>query len=79
MSSEAVKINSKVDKVDKKLASLKSIVLIAIDNNPTLPFIVDNFHNAVKYLEFASADGSYVCTCKNWSGGRHKRIDGLIN
>ena len=69
MSSGAVKINSKLDKVDNKIAS-KSIVLIAIDNNPTLPFILDNFHIAVKYLECAPTDGSYVCTCKNWSGGR---------
>ena len=51
-----------------KIAS-KSIVLIAVDNNSTLPFILDIFHITVKYLECAPADGSYVCTCKNWSGG----------
>ena len=69
---EAVKINSKLDIVDK-LAS-KSIVFIAFDNNLTLSFNLDNFHITMKYLECAPADGSYVCTCKNWSGGRQKRI-----
>ena len=43
--------------------------LIAVDNNSTLPFILDIFHITMKYLESALADGSYVCTCKNWSGG----------
>ena len=48
----------------------KSIVLIADDNNSTLPFILDNFLITMKYLECAPADGSNVCTCKNWSGER---------
>ena len=38
------------------------MVLIAPDNNPTLPFILDNFHIAMKYLERAAADGSLVGT-----------------
>ena len=50
-------------KLTKKIAS-KSIVLVALDNNSTLPFILDNFHIIMKYLEFAPPDGSYVCTVK---------------
>ena len=64
-----MKIKLKLDKVDKKIAS-KSIVLIALDKNSTLPFILDNFQITMKYLECALADGSYVCTCKNWNVGR---------
>ena len=37
-------------KLTKKIAS-KSIVLIAVDNNSTLPFILDNFHITMKYLD----------------------------
>ena len=55
---EAVKINSKLDIV--KNISSKSIVLIAVDNNSTRPFILDNFHITIKCLECAPADGSYV-------------------
>ena len=54
MSIEAVKINSKLDKVDKKKIASKSIVLIAIDSNPTLPFILDNlkFEISEKFRSF---------------------------
>ena len=40
----------------------KSAVLNALDNNSTPPFILDNFHITMKYLECAQADGSYMIT-----------------
>ena len=56
-----MKINSKLDIVDKN--SLK------VNRPHRCPFILDIFHITMKYLECApAADGSYVCTCKNWSG-----------
>ena len=56
-----MKINSKLDIVDKN--SLK------VNRPHRCPFILDIFYITMKYLECApAADGSYVCTCKNWSG-----------
>ena len=65
--------HSKLYKADED-AALKSIVLIALDNNSTLLSILDNFYITMKYLEGTSTDGCYVCTCKNWSGRRQLRI-----
>ena len=61
---EVVKISSRLNKVEK-IAS-KSIVLIALDNKSTLPFILDNFHITMKYLECAPADDPMFSPVKTW-------------